>query len=125
MIHNLDTAGFSTGYPSLYWTYASGYPKAMNISKAVDKKLGADREILGRNPNSRENCTQLNTIYESGTVGKTDYITKPKTEEAKKLEGAYAGFQPKPAVEVILVVMKPLNQKSYTDQALSNGKGVS
>ena len=28
------------------------------------------------------------------------------TEEAKKMEGAYVGFQPKPAVEIILVVSK-------------------
>ena len=33
-------------------------------------------------------------------------FTKPATEEAKKMEGAYVGFQPKPAVEVILVVSK-------------------
>ena len=50
-------------------------------------------------------------------------VTEPETEQAKELEGAYAGFQPKPAVEVILVVMKPLAEKSYTEQALANGKG--
>lgn len=45
-------------------------------------------------------------------------------DQAKALAGSYAGFQPKPAVEVILVVMKPLSEKSYTDQALANGKGI-
>ena len=40
------------------------------------------------------------------------------------LSGSYAGFQPKPAVEVVLVVMKPLSRATYTDQALANGKGV-
>ena len=124
MIINLEDAGFQVGFSSLYWTFASGFPKARNISKAIDKRLGVEREKLERNPNSRENCDKSNTIYKSGTVGKTSYHTKPVTEEAKKLDGSYAGFQPKPAVEVIIVAMKPCNEKTHTDQALSNGKGI-
>jgi site-specific DNA-methyltransferase (adenine-specific) len=121
---NIEKAGFRTNFTSLYWAYASGYPKAHNISKAIDKKLSVKREIIGRNPNSRENSNKSNTIYESGTVGKTAYITKPATEEARRLNGSYAGFQPKPAVEVIIVAMKPMDKKTYTNQALSNGKGI-
>ena len=37
--------------------------------------------------------------------------------------GFYAGFQPKPAHEVILVVMKPLTEKNYSEQAYKNGHG--
>lgn len=77
MIVNLQYAGFRTDFTSIYWTYASGFPKAMNIGKRVND-----------------------------------------------LKGGYAGFQPKPAVEVILMVMKPLSEKSYVDQALANGKGI-
>lgn len=47
---------------------------------------------------------------------------KPKI--IKELEGSYAGSQLKPAVEVIIVCMKPLSEKTFTDQALKNGKGV-
>ena len=121
---NIEEAGFRTDFTSIYWTYASGYPKARSISQLIDDKFGVKREPIARNPNSRENCDKSNTIYESGTVGKTAYITEPATEEAKRLDGSYAGFQPKPAVEVIIVAMKPLDEKSYTDQALSNGKGL-
>jgi site-specific DNA-methyltransferase (adenine-specific) len=39
-------------------------------------------------------------------------------------DGAYAGFQPKPAVEVIIVAMKPLSEKTFGDQAQANGKGI-
>jgi DNA modification methylase len=42
----------------------------------------------------------------------------------KELKGAYAGYQPKPAVEVIIVAMKPLSEKTYVNQAMKNGKGV-
>ena len=124
MIVALETAGFRVDYTSLYWTYASGFPKAQHIGRALDKKAGAERLAIGRNPNSRENCDRSNTIYESGTVGKTAYITKPATEMAKALDGAYAGFQPKPAVEVIIVAMKPCAERTYSDQAESNGKGI-
>ena len=48
MIYRLDRAGFRTDLTSLYHTYASGFPKAMNIGKAVDKRLKANRKVIGR-----------------------------------------------------------------------------
>ena len=123
MIASLEAAGFRVGFTSLYWTYASGFPKAHHIGRAFDKKAGAERLVIARNPNSREKCDRSNTIYQSGTVGKTAYITQPATETAKALDGAYAGFQPKPAVEVIIVAMKPCTERTYTGQAEANGKG--
>jgi hypothetical protein len=77
----------------------------------------AEREIIAKSTDGAK------SIYGSFMTTKQIDITKPATDQAKKLEGAYAGFQPKPAVEVILVVMKPLSEKSYVDQALANGKG--
>lgn len=47
------------------------------------------------------------------------------SKEYSGLNGSYAGMQVKPAVEVILVVMKPLNEKTFVDQALKNRKGIS
>jgi len=44
--------------------------------------------------------------------------------DKKELDGSYAGFQPKPAVEVVIVAMKPLDKKGYLEQAEDNGKGV-
>jgi hypothetical protein len=83
----LEDAGFNISFTPIAWSYATGFPKAMNISKAVAKRGDID--------------------------------------EAKKLEGSYAGYQPKPAVEVVIVAMKPLDKKKgYVDQALDNGKGV-
>lgn len=124
MVRNLEEAGFKVGFTPMYWARAQGFPKAHSIGKAVDKKLGAEREKLQRNPNSRENCDKTNTVYRTGTVGKTAYVTAPASESAKRLEGSYGGFQPKPAVEVILVAMKPMDEKGYVDQALKNGKGI-
>ena len=54
-----------------------------------------------------------------------EIFTKPTSTLAKKLDGSYVGFQPKPATEVILVVMKPLSEKTYVEQAMNNEKGIS
>ena len=80
----LEEAGFRIDFTPIAWTYATGFPKAMNIGKAVDKR----------------------------------------GENSEQLDGSYAGYQPKPAWENVIVCMKPLDQKGYLDQALNNGKGV-
>jgi len=84
MAEMLEKVGFRIDYTPIYWTYASGFPKAMNMGKMLDK-VGRDK---------------------------------------KELDGSYAGFQPKPAVEVVIVAMKPLDKKGYLEQAEDNGKGI-
>ena len=119
MVIKLKEAGFEVNFTSLYWIYASGFPKAMNVSKAVDKRLGYER-MRSPNPNS---LNQNKEVLKYGFKG--DSISEEAiSEEAKRLDGSYAGYQPKPAVEVIIVAMKPLSEKTYVDQALKNGKGV-
>lgn len=129
MIVNLQDAGFETGFTSIYWAYATGFPKAMNISKAVDKRLGAEREVVGDDPEAaRRSKNRFVGVLNGGRVSEENCrpvpLTAPASPPAKSLDGSYAGFQPKPAVEVILVVMKPLSEKSYLDQAMKDGKGV-
>ena len=122
----LSEAGFNTGYTSIYWTYASGFPKAVNVSKAVDRKLGIEREITGTDQKFGRADSGIYQLNNQGLPDKYEFARKdnPASEQAKALSGAYAGFQPKPAVEIILVAMKPLSEKSYVDQALKNGKGI-
>ena len=134
MIVRLGEAGFNMGFSSIYWCYASGFPKACNISKSVDKRLGLKREVIGKTqPFGRENRSwqgaATGTALQGGwkTSEQTQEgvdLTVPSSQEAKLLDGSYGGFQPKPAVEVILVCMKPLNSKTFVDQALKNGHGV-
>lgn len=121
MALNLSEAGFEIGFTPIYWAYHSGFPKALDISKVIDKRLGLKREaveISGRHRSAL--CWGRN--YEGGRR-EIDF-TLPASEDAKRLSGAYAGFQPKPSVEVVIVAMKPLSENSHTDQALKNGKGI-
>lgn len=102
----------------VFITGNSGFPKAGNVGKLVDKRLGNAYESTYK-PND------LNKVYGNKLGGGiTDTSFDPKSAEAKALDGSYAGFQPKPAVEVIIVAMKPLSEKTYIDQALKNGKGI-
>jgi len=127
MMINLEKAGFVMGFTSMYWAYASGFPKAMNISKSVDKKLGVEGEIVGTEKGMGKQNPDWNGTNQGRKENsfKPEYEkTKPTSPQAKKLDGSYAGFQPKPALEVILVCMKPLSEKNYLEQTLYNSKGV-
>lgn len=108
----LEDAGFNIGFTPIYWTYASGFPKAMNIGKMIDKREGAERETV-------EGGVGTDVGYSGGFKP-----GKAVSAKAVSLNGSYGGFQPKPAVEVVIVAMKPLSEKTYVDQALRNGKGI-
>ncbi|MFA5307501.1 MAG: site-specific DNA-methyltransferase [Candidatus Babeliales bacterium] len=127
MIMRIAKAGFDTSFTSIYWTYASGFPKAMNIGKAVDKRLGLEREVVGSFGSRPIQTSGRRNTQDSanGSFEREDNpITKAASPEAKLLDGSYGGFQPKPAVEIVIVAMKPLSEKTYVDQALTNGHGV-
>ncbi|NMA30783.1 MAG: site-specific DNA-methyltransferase [Candidatus Methanofastidiosa archaeon] len=121
MALNLGEAGFEIGFTPIYWAYHSGFPKALDISKVIDRRLGLKRETVEM-PGRQRSALCWGKHYACGRR-EIDF-TLPASDEAKSLSGGYAGFQPKPAVEVVIVAMKPLSEKSHTDQALKNGKGV-
>ena len=120
MSQTLRDAGFDISFTPIYWTYASGFPKAMNIGKMLDKRQGNKREEVEDPQSAKRNKTKSDReVY--GDYKDTNYkVTKGSSE----LEGSYGGFQPKPAVEVVIVAMKPLDKKGYLEQAQDNGKGI-
>jgi site-specific DNA-methyltransferase (adenine-specific) len=143
MAIRLQEAGFRVDFTPIFWAYASGFPKALNISKAVDKRLGVKRKVIGKykHPRSIEKGEEVDKNWgkesldnklegyvtqgdDKRTLEERLRITESSSEQAKQLDGSYGGFQPKPAVEVILVCMKPLSEKTYVEQALKNKKGI-
>lgn len=123
MIQNLSEAGFRLDFTPIYWTYASGFPNAGNIGKLVDKRLGVKREVVGTKKHGKPSMTATNG-WNANNMEANSPLTIASSPQAKLLDGSYAGFQPKPAVEVIIVAMKPLSEKTFVDQALANGKGI-
>lgn len=89
----------------------SGFPKSLNIEKAIDRHLGKsdEREVLGDNPSSRPNSKKksgrgFDTMLGQESAGVQE-ITAPASELAKKWAGY--GTALKPAFEPFVVGRKP------------------
>lgn len=105
------------------WVYASGFPKNQDISKQIDKKYNAKREIVG--VNNRHNSRAFgegNGDETYGTFkGGVPYITAPSTDLAKQWDGwKTSGL--KPAKEIITVFQKPLDG-TYVENIEKHGCG--
>ena len=106
------------------WLYGSGFPKSLDISKAIDRAAGAEREVVGvyKDPNGRDY-----TLEKSGhdgyaktplSMGKDAGVERrllsaPATEAAKQWQGW--GTALKPAHEDIIVAMKPFTLPALID----------
>ncbi|MGO8269228.1 site-specific DNA-methyltransferase [Rhizobium ruizarguesonis] len=102
----IEDAGFEIRDQAA-WTYGTGFPKSHNVSKAIDKHLGVDREVIGTETisNDMRNSGHLN----SGKGGEREAyerdITAPGSPEAVEWDGW--GTSLKPAWEPICVARKP------------------
>lgn len=95
---------------SIAWLYGSGFPKSMDVSKAIDKAAGAQREVIGKATNGVKSMDAMNLAQ--GKRGKmyheeaTYDVTAPATDAAREWEGW--GTALKPAFEPIVVARRPL-----------------
>ena len=115
MACSIEDAGFEVR-DMLEWIYASGFPKSLNIGKAVDKLQGNDREILS---------TTIRTTHKNGTSyqwaqGSDTGICK-NTKGNSEWEGF--GTTLKPAHEPICMARKPLSEKTVAENCLKWGTG--
>jgi site-specific DNA-methyltransferase (adenine-specific) len=99
----IEDAGFEVR-DSIAWMYGSGFPKSLDVSKAIDKRAGAEREVLSSKFRG-ENAGKSGGI-QGNTVPRTDTITAPATPAAQQWQGW--GTALKPAHEPIVVARKPL-----------------
>ena len=114
-------AGFEVR-DTITWLYGSGFPKSHNISKAIDKMKGAEREVIGFDKTCRLGCNKnLNDDNWNKINTQETPITKPATTEAKQWDGW--GTALKPACEFIVMARKPLSEKSVAENVLKHGTG--
>lgn len=117
MVINIEDAGFEIR-DQIQWIYGSGFPKSLNVGKAVDKIKGNDREVIG----VKKGAGTVGRTYISGQedscdldkgVFKSSYIgTKGNSE----FEGF--GSALKPANEPICLARKPLSEKSIAENVI-------
>lgn len=101
----IEDAGFEIR-DQLQWLYGSGFPKSLDVSKAIDKAAGAAREVVGANPNHRDPAANAeHHERRNGAVLSAD-VTAPATPDAQRWAGW--GTALKPAHEPIVLARKPL-----------------
>lgn len=113
---NLEDAGF-TLRDTLAWMYGSGFPKSMAIDKAIDKKLGAARPVVG---SKRTNVGIQGGNFSAGSATAEIDVTAPGSEEAAIWEGY--GTAIKPAWEPVILAQKPL-AGTFAENAMIWGVG--
>jgi site-specific DNA-methyltransferase (adenine-specific) len=100
---------------TLMWVYGSGFPKSLDVSKAIDKAAGVEREVIGRiEPLGREGRKSpmrgfggSEFDYGGGYLDDNlKTITAPATDAAKQWQGY--GTALKPAWEPVILCRKPL-----------------
>lgn len=113
----VEDAGFEVR-DVLMWMFGSGFPKSLDVSKAIDGHLGAERtQALGIRPRPDGSAPRTGCVapswsgrtYANGVAGgdaNDPMLFAPATPEA----AAWAGWGTalKPAYEPILLVRKPL-----------------
>ena len=133
MTSSLRFAGFEV-VDIITWHYGSGFAKGLDISKAIDKKAGATRKVIGvknntydgsiRHPENHKSPSELSNIGEWGLNHTPHGLpeTAPSTDEAK----TYSGYntQLKPATEFWTVCRKPLSEKTFALNVLKHGTGA-
>jgi len=101
------------------WVYGSGFPKSHDVSKAIDKASGAEREVVG--VGKRNMMTEGKNTYGTWDESGRFNITAPATDAARQWAGW--GTALKPAWEPIIVARKPLIG-TVADNVLEYGTGV-
>ena len=109
--------------------YGTGFPKSLNIGKAVDKLQGNEREISGYEERFGREGRKANCGFKEEYVGASGTqdqsamkpIMLPVSEEAKQWEGW--GTALKPSHEPICMARKPLEEKTVAENVLKYGTG--
>jgi DNA modification methylase len=99
----IEDAGFEIR-DQIMWVYGSGFPKSMDVSKAIDKQAGVERErvdYVGGIASGQNNYGGNGSVHVGTKVG-----NEAITDKAKQWAGW--GTALKPAHEPIVLARKPL-----------------
>jgi DNA modification methylase len=122
MVCNIEDAGFEIR-DVVSWIYGSGFPKSLNISKAIDKAAGAERKLGARKASARD-CKRADGWERPHHLDHnhaSKFESEPATEAAKQWDGW--GTALKPACEFFTLCRKPLSEKTVAANVLKWGTG--
>jgi DNA modification methylase len=130
--HRLACAVEDAGWElkdTLCWLYGQGFPKGVDVGKAIDRGAGAEREVVGYDDSRsyydgcvRKEGPKRGEVYaqDGYTRGMrtTATVTAPATDAARLWDGWHSTL--KPGWEPVLMAMKPPDG-SYAHNALTHG----
>jgi site-specific DNA-methyltransferase (adenine-specific) len=128
MAVRIEDAGFEIR-DMIAWVYGSGFPKSLDVSKAIDKAAGTEhlRQFICENPANRPGNSGSGVHGETATTGNgwrkptRPDKTAPATPAAQKWQGW--GTALKPALEPITMARKPLSG-TVAENVLEHGTGA-
>ena len=130
--HRLMVAIEDTGFiikDTLMYVYGSGFPKAQDLGKMIDKRMGRERKVIDTVPSRMPQAQAKGwgnpgiDRFRDAKKGTVDLdITVPTTDLAKHWDGFKIGGI-KPAYEPIVWAVKP-PEGSYVDNVLKWGVGA-
>ncbi|HMA74026.1 MAG TPA: DUF2800 domain-containing protein [Xanthobacteraceae bacterium] len=119
----IEDAGFELR-DTLMWVYGQGFPKSLDVSKAIDKEAGARRKVTGPSPRhgGGTNNVYAQDNWTRENINKPTYLTAPATDTARQWDGW--GTALKPAWEPIILARKPLSESTVAKNVLKWGTGA-
>jgi len=127
----VEDAGFEIR-DKIDWLYGSGFPKALDVSKAIDKQADAEREVVGEKttPDGKPYSERKKQFQTEGSNegykrpsddNPRNELTAPATDAAEQWDGFKTAL--KPAHEPVCVARKPFSQ-TVAENVLEHGTGA-
>jgi len=136
MLKMLEEVGFELKQSFISWCYASGFPKAYDVAKAIESRIklgtanwsrwdelegeGELKSHLGYHKSQAEQKYRPKDYTEKKRPAKI----KLTTDLARKWKGYKSVTGLKPAFECVLMVNKPFSEKTIVDNVLKWGTGA-
>lgn len=116
----IEDAGFEIR-DSLHWLYGTGFPKSLNVSKAIDEMAGETQPVIVPGASGR-GAPSVNALGAGLNVG---FAERPKTAPVTAAAAAWHGWGTalKPGHEPVVLARKPL-EGTVAANVLARGTGA-
>lgn len=123
MACNIEDAGFEIR-DTIVWCYSTGFPKSLDISKALGKELGEEREI-GVVKTRPDGTTRHNTQKHAGNTFMCGSNDKTTSSPSSPIAHTYNGYGTalKPAFEAFTLARKKISEKNIALNVIKYGTG--
>lgn len=123
MACGVEDAGFDVR-DQVAWIYGSGFPKSLNISKAIDRSNGDQRPIIGKSKNGVGNTSKSLHKADGFAVSRSKEFSVTSAASAASAAWDGWGTALKPAMEPVVIARKPISEKTVAANVLRWGTGA-